>query len=84
MNSIEFQVQNSLPYILQTVVCVHTITNLSSSIYKINMLLLYYIMLFVLESFMFFFMSHDFVTITCVTSHHTFYLSSKLKKVKLK
>ena len=64
---IEFQVQTSLSYIPQTVVCVYTTTNLPSSthtFYKTNILLLYYITLSIPEPSMTFSVSHDGVTMT--------------------
>ena len=87
----EFLVQNSLPYILQTMVCAHTTTNLSQSIYafhKANMLLLYYIMLLILKSSTFFFVLCDCVICdsnmchNSVTHDITSYLLSisKIKK----
>ena len=49
-------------------VCAYTITNLLSSsyaLYKTNILLLYCITLFVLKSFMTFFVLHDYVICDC-------------------
>ena len=66
-NSIEFQVQTSLSYIPQTIICAYTTLSYPKVhvfFYKINMLLLYCIMLFILDPSMSFFMSHDSVTIT--------------------
>jgi len=54
IRELKFLLQTNLPYILQTVVCVHTTTNLPSSpyaFYKANMLLLYYIMSSILKPF---------------------------------
>ena len=52
------------------------------------MLLLYYITLFVLKPSMSFSVSHDCVTVTCVTITYDFILhfclSSKIKKRKIK
>ena len=66
-NSINFQVQTSLPYIPQTVVCMYNTTNLPQSTcacYKTNMLLLYYMMLSVLVLSITFCVSHDCITMT--------------------
>ena len=68
----EFLLQTSLFYILQTVVYTHTTTNLSQNlyaIYKANMLLLCCITLFVSESFIIFSMSHDCITCDCDTCY---------------
>ena len=55
-------------------VCVHTITNLPLSpcaLYKANMLLLYYMILFVSGPFIIFSMSHDCVTYDCDMLHNS-------------
>ena len=78
----------SLFYIQYTIVYTYTITNLPSSLYilyKTNILLLYYIILFVSESSIFFFVLYDYITcdyhVTGVTFIHniTSYPLSKSK-----
>jgi len=60
----EFSIQASLSYILQLVVCIHTITNLlyiSYTFHKTNMLLSYYIISSILEPSMILSISCDHV-----------------------
>ena len=55
-------------------VCAHTTINLFLSpctFYKVNMLLLYYIILLILKSFMTFSVSHDYVTCDCDICNHS-------------
>ena len=62
-------------------VYVHTITNLLLSLYtfyKVNILLLYCIILSISKSYISFSVSHDLVTWDCdICDNHTLYLSSK-------
>jgi len=61
----EFLLQVSLPYILQTVVYAQTTTNLLQSpytFYKTHILLLYYMILFIPESSTIFSVLHNHVT----------------------
>ena len=67
-NLMEFLVQTSLPYILQTMICVYTTTNLLSSLYtshKANILVLYYIILSILKLFTIFSVSCNCMTYNC-------------------
>ena len=64
-------------------VCMFILTNLPYVLHKVNMLLLYYMMLFVPKSSTFFSMSYDCVTVIYdVTSHSS--PNSKIKKSKIK
>jgi len=63
----------SLSYILQTIVCAHTMTNLSKSLYtlyRVNILLLYYTILSVLEPFIIFFVLYNYVIYDCDIYDH--------------
>ena len=73
----EFPVQASLPYILQTIVCVHTTINLLQSLYafyKANILLLCYIILFILEYFIIFSVLCNCVICDLVTGVKLFFI----------
>ena len=66
----KFQVQTYLPYILQTVVYTHTITNLPSSSYEANILLPYYIILFVPKPSITFSISYNCMICDCDIHDH--------------